>query len=161
MRSRQDYLAGMRLWPTSRRAKRRLTLVLAAAPVLALSAALAVNAMGDAVVFFYTPSQLTPERAAPGRAIKLGGLVEAGSLVRVGPERVEFVVTDGAATRTVSHQGDLPDLFREGQGVVAQGAFAPSGVFVAESVLAKHDERYMPREVERELRRSGRWRGGA
>lgn len=150
----------MRFWPTSRRARRRLTLVLAAAPVLALSAALAVQAMGDAVVFFYTPSQLTAERSAPGRAIKLGGLVQPGSVTRRPDGTVEFTVTDGVALRRVSHRGDLPDLFREGQGVVAEGAFTASGAFQASSVLAKHDETYMPRELERELRRNGTWRGG-
>lgn len=148
----------LRFWPSSRRARRRLTLVLAAAPVLILAAFLAVRAMGDAVVFFYTPSQLTAENAAPGRAIKLGGLVQAGSVRREG-EVVRFVVGDGAATRTVSYRGQLPDLFREGQGVVAQGTFGPGGVFVADTILAKHDEQYVPRELQRELQRRGEWRG--
>lgn len=148
----------MRLWPTSRKTRRRLTLVLAAAPVLALATLLAVRAMGDAVVFFYTPSQLTALTAAPGRAIKLGGMVQVGSVVRRSDGTVEFVVTDEIAARRVSHRGDLPDLFREGQGVVALGSFESSGLFRADSVLAKHDERYVPRELTRELQRTGRWR---
>lgn len=151
----------MTLWPKSRRARRRLTLVLVAAPILAAAAALSVMAMGEAVVFFYTPSQLTAERAAPGRAIKLGGLVRPGSVRRHADGTVDFVVTDGRQERQVVHQGDLPDLFREGQGVVAEGEFLSSGVFSASSVLAKHDERYMPRDVERTLRQQGVWRGGS
>lgn len=151
-------LSSFKFWPTSRRSRRRLTLVLAAAPVLALAAFLAVRAMGDAVVFFYTPSQLTAENAAPGRALKLGGLVQSGSVRRDG-DVVRFTVGDGAASRTVAYRGQLPDLFREGQGVVAQGRFGPDGEFVADTVLAKHDEQYMPRELQRELQRRGEWRG--
>ena len=149
----------MRLWPTSRKARRRLWLVLAAAPVLAVAAALAVRAMGDAVVFFYTPSQLTAANAAAGRAIKLGGLVERGSVQRRADGAVQFRVSDGHAWRTVVHRGDLPDLFREGQGVVAEGRFQPDGAFLADTILAKHDERYVPRELQRELQRRGEWRG--
>lgn len=149
----------MRLWPTSRKAKRRLTLVLAAAPIVAIAAALAIRGMGDAVVFFYTPSQLTAATAASGRAIKLGGLVERGSVVRRPDGAVEFRVSDGRAWRRVVHQGDLPDLFREGQGVVAEGRFRADGAFLADTILAKHDERYVPRELQRELQRRGEWRG--
>jgi cytochrome c-type biogenesis protein CcmE len=150
----------MGLRPKSRTARRRLTLVLIAAPVLAASAGLALYGLGDAAVFFYTPSQAADAGAPSGRTIRLGGLVEPGSVVTHADGSVEFVVGDGGALAKVAFHGDLPDLFREGQGVVAQGAFRPDGVFHAREVLAKHDETYMPREVAEALREQGRWKGG-
>jgi cytochrome c-type biogenesis protein CcmE len=106
------------------------------------------------VSFFYTPSQVREAELAPGRAIRIGGLVEPGSVVEAATGEVRFVVTDQVATLPVRYQGDLPDLFREGQGVVAQGAFGPDGAFNASQVLAKHDENYMPPEVARGLEES-------
>jgi len=145
--------------PKSRKARRRLTLVAAIAPVLALAVGLTLWGLRDSISFFYTPSQAAAARPAPGRAIQLGGLVETGSVVKHPDGRVEFVVADQTAKDNVVFQGDLPDLFREGQGIVATGAYGRDGVFQARQVLAKHDERYMPREVEKALKAQGEWRG--
>ena len=149
----------MALLPKSRTARRRLTVVAAAAPVLALAAGLSLYAMGDAAVFFYSPAQAAEKQVPAGRTVRLGGLVAPGSVVKHDDGRVEFSVTDQRAVDRVVYRGELPDLFREGQGVVAQGAFAPDGSFQAREVLAKHDERYMPREVADALKKSGEWRG--
>jgi len=148
----------MAFLPKSRKARRRLLAVAIAAPILAASVGLSLYAMGDAAVFFYSPSQAAAKHVPAGRTVRLGGLVQTGSVVRRGDGTVEFAVTDRAATDKVVYRGDLPDLFREGQGVVAQGSFEPDGVFRAREVLAKHDERYMPREVTAALKQSGEWR---
>jgi cytochrome c-type biogenesis protein CcmE len=145
--------------PKSPKARRRLTLIAAIAPVLALAVGLTLWGLKDSISFFYTPSQAAAAKPAPGRAIQLGGLVTAGSVVKHPDGRVEFTVADRAAQDRVVFQGDLPDLFREGQGVVAVGAFRHDGVFEAQRVLAKHDERYMPREVAKALKEQGEWRG--
>ena len=100
-----------------------------------------------------------PGRPVRGRLVRLGGLVEAGSVRKLPDGDVRFGVADHAAADEVVYHGDLPDLFREGQGVVTQGVFRPDGVFEAREVLAKHDERYMPKEVADALKRSGEWRG--
>jgi cytochrome c-type biogenesis protein CcmE len=136
-------------------------LVAAAAPVVALAAGLSAYALGDAAVFFYSPAQAAAKHVPAGRTVRLGGLVAHGSVVRDGAGLVRFTVADARATDRVEFRGELPDLFREGQGVVAQGAFRPDGVFEAREVLAKHDERYMPKEVADALKRSGEWRGDA
>ena len=130
-----------------------------AAPILAGAAGLAFYAMGDSVSFFYSPSQAQKAHVPAGRAIELGGLVAKGSVVKRTDGAVEFVIADHAAVSKVSFKGDLPDLFREGQGVVTKGAYRDDGVFQATEVLAKHDERYMPKEVTRALKASGEWRG--
>jgi cytochrome c-type biogenesis protein CcmE len=145
--------------PKSPKARRRLTLIAAIAPVLALAVGLTLWGLSDSISFFYTPSQAAEAKPAPGRSIQLGGLVEAGSVVKHPDGRVEFTVADQKASDRVVFQGDLPDLFREGQGVVAIGAFRTDGVFEAKRVLAKHDERYMPREVEKALKEQGEWYG--
>lgn len=150
----------MRLWPKSRKAQRRLTVVLAAAPVLALAVGLALYGLRDSISFFYTPSQAIEARVPAGRAVQLGGLVETGSVVRHPDGRVEFTVADKLAASKVVYRGQLPDLFREGQGIVAQGSFDEEGVFVANQVLAKHDETYMPKEVADALKEQGEWRRG-
>ncbi len=149
--------------PRSPRARRRLWVVAAVAPVLALAAGLSLWAMNDSVTFFFSPSEATAEAAPSGRDIRLGGLVEVGSVEHLAAGQVAFALTDNAATTRVVYQGDLPDLFREGQGIVAQGAFRPDRIFVADQVLAKHDETYMPREVADSLKATGQWRpeGGA
>ena len=143
--------------PRSPKARRRLWILLAVAPVLALAVGLSLYAMRDSVTFFFSPSEATPEKAPAGRVVRLGGLVEAGSVVRQGSD-VAFTVTDNAASTRVTYSGDLPDLFREGQGIVAQGAFQPDRSFRATQVLAKHDETYMPREVADRLKAKGEWR---
>ena len=149
----------MSLLPKSPKARRRLTIAAAAAPVLALAAGLALWGLRDSISFFYTPSQAAAAKPTPGRSVQLGGLVAKGSVVKHSDGRVEFVVADRLASDRVVFQGDLPDLFREGQGVVTVGAFRPDGVFEARQVLAKHDERYMPREVAKALKAQGEWRG--
>ena len=147
--------------PKSPKARRRLWVVAAVAPVLALAVGLSLFAMRDSVTFFFTPSEATVEKAPAGRVVRLGGLVEIGSIERPVPGEVAFVVTDSVATTRVVYRGDLPDLFREGQGVVAQGAFLPDRSFRATQVLAKHDENYMPREVADSLKAKGEWRPAA
>jgi len=143
--------------PKSPKARRRLWVVAAAAPVLALAVGLSLWAMQSEVTFFFSPSEATPDKAPAGRVVRLGGLVEAGSVSRQGAA-VAFAVTDNVATTRVVYDGDLPDLFREGQGIVAQGAFLPDRTFRASEVLAKHDETYMPRQVADRLKAKGEWR---
>lgn len=145
--------------PKSPKARRRMILVLAVAPILALAVGLTLWGLRDSISFFYTPSQADAAKPPPGRTLQLGGLVTAGSVVKHPDGRVEFVVADNLASDRVVFQGDLPDLFREGQGIVAIGAFDAEDVFVAKQVLAKHDERYMPREVEKALKAQGEWYG--
>ena len=144
--------------PKSPKARRRLWILVAVAPILALAVGLSLYAMRDSVTFFFSPSEASMDKAPAGRAIRLGGLVEAGSVQRVGDGEVAFVVTDNVASTRVVYRGDLPDLFREGQGIVAQGAFLPDRSFRATKVLAKHDETYMPREVQESLKAKGEWR---
>jgi cytochrome c-type biogenesis protein CcmE len=117
-------------------------------------------AFNDNLVFFYSPSDLAAKTVGPERRIRIGGLVEDQSLVKEDGRRVAFRVTDGKAELKVVFDGLLPDLFREGQGVVAEGKLRGDGVFVASSVLAKHDEKYMPPEVADALKRSGHWQEG-
>ena len=148
----------MSLLPKSRKARRRLTVIAAAAPILALAVGLSLYAMRDAVVFFYGPSEAQAKRVPPGQVVRLGGLVQPGSVQQRPGGVVEFRIADRAAASQVVFKGSLPDLFREGQGVVAQGAFDPSGRFQASQVLAKHDEKYMPKEVVDSLKKSGEWR---
>jgi len=149
----------MSFWPKSRTARRRLTILLAIAPVLALAVGLTMWGLSDSISLFYTPAQAQAANVPAGRAVQLGGLVEAGSVRKHPDGRVEFVVTDNQATTSISYQGDLPDLFREGQGIVAEGAFDAQGQFVAKRVLAKHDEKYMPKEVADAIKEQGEWRG--
>lgn len=149
----------MSFWPKSRTARRRLTILLAIAPVLILAVGLTMWGLRGSISLFYTPAQALEAKVAPGRAVQLGGLVEVGSVRRFPDGRVEFSVTDNTASAKISYQGDLPDLFREGQGIVAEGAFDASGLFVAQRVLAKHDEQYMPKEVADAIKEQGEWRG--
>jgi cytochrome c-type biogenesis protein CcmE len=149
----------MSLLPKSRKARRRLLAVAIAAPILAASAALALYALGDSVSFFYSPSQARAAGVPAGRTIELGGLVMSGSLRKTADGGIAFNVTDLKGQDPVVYRGEVPDLFREGQGVVAKGAFRADGVFQASEILAKHDERYMPRELVKALKDSGEWRG--
>ena len=139
---------------------RRLAMIGAAGAVLAVALGLILVALNDQIVFFYSPSDLAAAAVEPGARIRLGGLVAQGSVQRASDGSVSFVVTDLANTVPVSFSGLLPDLFREGQGVVAEGAMTPERVFRADNVLAKHDESYMPREVAEALKAQGVWQGG-
>jgi cytochrome c-type biogenesis protein CcmE len=148
----------MSLLPKSHKARRRLMVLAAAAPVLALAVGLSLYAMRDAVVFFYGPSEAQAQHVPAGRMVRIGGLVEPGSISRRADGALLFRITDRAAQVQTLYKGEPPDLFREGQGVVAQGVFDGSGVFQASQILAKHDERYMPKEVVNALKKSGEWR---
>lgn len=143
------------------RRQRRLTMIGGALAVLAVAAGLVLNALSSSIVFFSTPQMVAEKHVAPGKRFRLGGMVEQGSLVHGDNLAVAFKVSDGGATLPVNYKGILPDLFREGQGVVAEGALDASGVFVADTVLAKHDEKYMPKEVADALKKQGRWQEGA
>lgn len=145
--------------PKSPKARRRLYLIAAIAPVLALAAGLTLWGLSDSISFFYTPAQAAAAKPPVGRSIQLGGLVQPGTVVKHPDGRVDFVVADQQATTKVHFSGDLPDLFREGQGIVATGSFRADGQFEAKQVLAKHDEKYMPREVSKALKEQGEWRG--
>ena len=139
------------------RKQRRLVLIAGAGGILALAATLVLVAMRDSIVFFYGPTEIAEKSVAPGTRMRLGGLVEEKSVVRGADQQVRFKVTDTKSTIEVSYKGLLPDLFREGQGVVTEGVFEGSGRFRADSVLAKHDETYMPREVADTLKKQGHW----
>lgn len=143
------------------RRRRRLYAALGGTALLSVAVLLVLNAMRDSLVFFYSPSELSQKAIAPGRTLRIGGLVEPGTVERK-PGRLDitFSVTDLKRAIPVHYSGALPDLFREGQGVVAEGALTPSGTFEAHQVLAKHDERYMPPEVAAALKKSGRWQEG-
>jgi cytochrome c-type biogenesis protein CcmE len=140
------------------RKQRRLVLVGAGLGVLAVAVALMLNAFRDSIVFFNSPSDVAEKHVVPGTRIRLGGLVRDGSIVRSGDLRVHFAVTDGKTEIPVAYQGVLPDLFREGQGVIAEGTLDRGGVFDADTILAKHDETYMPKEVADALKKSGHWK---
>jgi cytochrome c-type biogenesis protein CcmE len=126
--------------------------------VLAVAVLLVLFAMSDAIVFFNSPTDIVEKHIGPGTRIRLGGLVAPGSLSRGDALAVRFQVTDGSNAVAVTYQGLLPDLFREGQGVVAEGSLDGSGVFKADNVLAKHDETYMPKEVADALKKQGHWK---
>ena len=125
---------------------KRLIAILGGLAVLGIATALVLRAFDQNLVFFFTPTQVAANEAPKGRLFRIGGMVEQGSVKRDGVE-VRFVVTDTAKTIPVVYRGPLPDLFREGKGVVAQGVLNPDGVFQAREVLAKHDENYMPPEA--------------
>jgi cytochrome c-type biogenesis protein CcmE len=139
------------------RKQKRLATIAGLGLVLALATTLVLFALRDQIVFFYSPSDVVSRDVAPGQAIRLGGLVKDGTWVRDGQNN-SFVVTDGVTDIDASYIGILPDLFREGQGVVAEGSLAPEGGFQATNVLAKHDENYIPKEVVDALKASGEWR---
>jgi cytochrome c-type biogenesis protein CcmE len=138
------------------RKQRRLTMIGCALAVLAFAAGLVLYALRDSIVFFSTPSMAAEQHIAPGKRFRLGGLVQPGSLVC--GSQVSFEVADGSARLPVTYKGILPDLFREGQGVVAEGALDGSGTFRADTVLAKHDENYMPKDVADALKKQGHWK---
>ena len=140
--------------------RKRLWLLVGSLAVLGVAATLVLTALNDNIVFFYSPTQVAEKKPGPERRFRLGGLVEQGSVKKDGPE-VRFTVTDLQKTVAVVYRGLLPDLFREGQGVIAEGTLGPDGVFLARDVLAKHDENYMPPEVAKALKESGRWQEGS
>jgi cytochrome c-type biogenesis protein CcmE len=142
------------------RRARRLSLIGAALCVFGVAVGLVLFALRDNIVFFYSPTEIEARHVAPGVRLRIGGLVEQGSFKRDQGRSVTFVVTDGKGNLPVTYTGILPDLFREGQGVVAEGSLDHAGTFRADNVLAKHDERYMPREVADALKKQGVWQGG-
>jgi cytochrome c-type biogenesis protein CcmE len=140
------------------RKQRRLILIGAALGVLGLATALVLTALKDSIVFFNSPTDVVEKKVQAGKRIRLGGLVAQGSVVRAENLAVRFDVTDGNKTIPVAYKGILPDLFREGQGIITEGALDTAGLFRADSVLAKHDETYMPKEVADALKKQGHWK---
>jgi cytochrome c-type biogenesis protein CcmE len=144
------------------RKRRRLYLVLGGLGTLALVSGFVLSALSDNLVFFYSPTDLRAKAVPDGQRVRIGGLVETGSVTHEADGRtIEFRVTDGKEDVPVTYTGVVPDLFREGQGVIVEGALAPNGDFRAAEVLAKHDEKYMPKEVVDALKKSGHWQEGA
>jgi cytochrome c-type biogenesis protein CcmE len=141
------------------RKQRRLLLIGSSLGVLAIAVALMLNALRGSIVFFNSPTDIAMNKPAPSTRVRLGGLVKPGSLERSG-NLLRFDVTDGNREISVSYQGVVPDLFREGQGVVAEGRIEPDGTFKADTLLAKHDENYMPKAVVDSLKKQGRWQEG-
>ena len=141
------------------RKQKRLSLIAAAGLILAISAGLILYALNDRIVFFYTPSDLTKQVIGSGTRVRIGGLVDVGSVDKSALPLIKFAITDGDAKLPVVYKGSLPDLFREGQGVVSEGVITPDHVLQADTVLAKHDENYMPREVADALKEKGVWQG--
>ncbi|MBV8825371.1 MAG: cytochrome c maturation protein CcmE [Bradyrhizobiaceae bacterium] len=142
-----------------KRRQRRLLLIGAGGAVLCVAVALVLFALKDSIVFFNSPTDVIDKHVASGTRIRLGGLVKPGSLTRGANFAVRFAVTDGNKEIPVAYSGALPDLFREGQGVIAEGAIDGAGIFEADTILAKHDEKYMPREVADALKKQGHWMG--
>ncbi|MBJ3774759.1 cytochrome c maturation protein CcmE [Acuticoccus mangrovi] len=141
------------------RKARRLALFTVAGAALALAASLVFYALGDRITYAATPTELVGGDHPLGQRVRLGGLVETGSVVRGADGHVEFAVTDTKSRVPVTYVGILPDLFREGQGVVAEGRLNAAGILAADTVLARHDETYMPKEVVDALKAQGRWQG--
>jgi cytochrome c-type biogenesis protein CcmE len=139
------------------RKQRRLILIGSSLGVLAFAVALILGSLRESIVFFNSPTDIADNKAAPGKRVRLGGMVKMGSLERGDNLQVRFEVTDGNKDIAVSYRGILPDLFREGQGVIAEGHIEPGETFKADTVLAKHDENYMPREVVETLKKQGHW----
>lgn len=143
------------------RKQQRALLLIGGLALLGIAAGLVLYALNDSIVFFYTPSEALARHVAEGQRFRLGGLVEKGSVRHDSNDAVTFTVTDKDRAMAVSYQGQLPDLFREGQGVVAEGRLGAGGIFQADSVLAKHDETYMPKEVADALKAKGVWKEGS
>jgi cytochrome c-type biogenesis protein CcmE len=142
------------------RKQKRLAMIGGIGIVLLGAVLLVTTALRDKIVFFYTPTEIVAEgKAKPGERVRIGGLVKEGSVVRDG-EKVSFVVTDTEKDLPVTYTGILPDLFREGQGIVSEGMVGGDGIFAADTVLAKHDENYIPKEVADALKDKGVWQGG-
>ena len=143
------------------RKQRRLILIGSSLGVLAIAVALMLGALRESIVFFNSSTDIAEKKSPPGTRVRLGGMVKMGSLERGDNLSVRFEVTDGNRDIPVSYRGIVPDLFREGQGVIAEGHIEPGGTFKADTVLAKHDENYMPREVVETLKKQGHWQESA
>jgi cytochrome c-type biogenesis protein CcmE len=141
------------------RKQRRLSVIAGLGAVVVVAFGLILFALRDQIVFFYSPTEIHEKAVAAGTPVRLGGLVKQGTWKKSGDQN-DFVVTDGTTEMTAHYSGILPDLFREGQGVVIEGAVATDGSFAASNVLAKHDEKYMPKEVVDELKAKGEWQRG-
>src|SRR5690606_12799915 len=141
------------------RKQRRASFIAISLGILGLAVGLVLYAMSDSIVYFHSPSDVKERGVGPGQRIRLGGLVEEGSVKDLGDARVSFNITDFVETVPVTYRGVLPDLFREGQGVITEGALNADGSSTADKVLAKHDENYMPPEVADALKRTGDWQG--
>ena len=139
------------------RKQRRISVIAGLGVVLALALGLILFALRDQIVFFYSPTEIHEKQVAAGRRVRLGGLEKGGTRMKTDTDN-EFVVTDGTTDMVARYTGILPDLFREGQGVVIEGAVATDGSFAATNVLAKHDEKYMPKALVDELKAKGEWR---
>lgn len=139
------------------RKQKRLSIILGGLAILGLAMGLVLYALRDTIVFFYTPSEVVEKNVGPGQRLRLGGIVEKDSVKKGEGTRVTFVVTDTLKAMSVTFDGQLPDLFREGQGVVAEGVTQPDGSFLADTVLAKHDEKYMPKDLADKLKEKGVW----
>ena len=142
------------------RKQKRLSVILGGLAVLGLAAGLVLYALRDTIVFFYTPSEIAEKGVQPGQRLRVGGLVEKGSWQKSDGTMNNFVVTDTIKSIAVKYNGQLPDLFREGQGVVAEGVLDAGGTFMADTVLAKHDEKYMPKDLADKLKEKGVWNDG-
>lgn len=139
------------------RKQKRIAIIAGLAVVVALATTLVLVALRDQIVFFYSPSDVVAREVAAGQPIRLGGLVKDASWTRSGQDNT-FTITDGGHEIVATYSGILPDLFREGQGVVAEGSMGENGQFIASNVLAKHDENYVPKEVVEALKAQGEWR---
>ncbi|MBI2719362.1 MAG: cytochrome c maturation protein CcmE [Rhizobiales bacterium] len=142
------------------RRQKRIAVILGELAVLGIALGLVLYALRDSIVFFYTPSEMAEKNVAPGQRLRVGGLVEKGSWKKGEGTVSSFVVTDTIKSVTVTYNGQLPDLFREGQGAVVEGVLDASGTFVADTVLAKHDEKYMPKDLADKLKEKGVWKDG-
>jgi cytochrome c-type biogenesis protein CcmE len=142
------------------RKQRRSVLIIIGLVTLGAATAMVLTALQSKITFFYSPSDVAEKSVGPGERFRLGGLVEEGSVVRGEGTTIRFSVTDTARSVKVTYSGIVPDLFREGQGVVTEGRLDEQGVFKADTVLARHDENYMPKEVADALKRQGVWQHG-
>ena len=143
------------------RKQRRAVVIMVGLALMGVASGLVLSALRTQVTFFMSPEEVAKNAPPSGTRFRLGGLVQAGSVRHEGDAVTAFTVTDNAATLPVRYKGILPDLFREGQGIVAEGKIGQDGVFVADTVLAKHDEKYMPPEVAAALKKNGRWQEGS
>jgi cytochrome c-type biogenesis protein CcmE len=143
----------------------RMLFIIGSLVLMGLSAALVLRSLDDTIIFFYTPTQLTKKKQEPDfdvkRPLRIGGLVKKGSVTNIPSGGIHFAITDMKNNLNVTYHGLVPSLFRDNQGVVAQGILSDNGELIAQTILAKHDEAYMPRAVIDELKSSGRWREGA
>ncbi|MDX2113594.1 MAG: cytochrome c maturation protein CcmE [Alphaproteobacteria bacterium] len=136
----------------------RLIFVVASVVLLCAAVLLSLRAFSENLVFFYSPADLPGKTISANQKIRIGGLIDHGSIIRHGGDRISFTVSDGKASLQVDYQGLLPNLFREGQGAIAEGYLRSPNLFAAERILTKHDENYMPREVADSLKKTGHWK---